>query len=32
MKSTYRKTHLDILRILANFLVIFNHTAGFTLY
>ena len=32
MKNSYRQTHLDILRIMANFLVIFNHTAGFTLY
>ena len=27
-----RKIHLDILRILANFLVLFNHTLGFALY
>ena len=32
MKTIYRKTYIDILRILANFLVIFNHTAGFALY
>ena len=32
MKSTNRKTYLDVLRILANFLVVFNHTAGYTLY
>ncbi len=32
MKNSFRKTYIDILRILANFLVIFNHTAGFALY
>ncbi len=32
MKVTNRKTYLDTLRILANFLVIFNHTAGYVLY
>lgn len=32
MKSTNRKTYLDVLRIIANFLVVFNHTAGYTLY
>ncbi len=32
MEIANRKTHLDILRILANFLVIFNHTIGFALY
>ena len=32
MKSNARKTYLDVLRVLANFLVIFNHTAGYTLY
>ena len=32
MNSTKRKTYLDVLRILANFFVVFNHTAGYTLY
>lgn len=32
MNSTNRKTYLDVLRILANFFVVFNHTAGYTLY
>ncbi len=32
MKQTSRKTYLDVLRILANFLVIFNHTSGYYLY
>lgn len=32
MKSTNRKTYLDILRILAAFLVIFNHTDGYVLF
>lgn len=32
MKTLNRKTYLDILRIFANFLVIFNHTIGFSLY
>ena len=32
MNSKNRKTYLDVLRILANFFVVFNHTAGYTLY
>jgi len=32
MKSTNRKIYLDVLRILANFLVLFNHTPEYKLY